>query len=205
MRKIIITLLLVFLSLGLFAETGYDGIKWYTQLNTSDDAWVSGGGTAVVPEVCNILGYTSIKSFIYENNKLVGVGYCISEEQLTELLSRLEEKKKIYEINTSLLTKVEISATLRMSIRNNNVPTFYDESEIMSSLFCMMIGDCYSVQAANKIESEGYKTLKKAKKKDLGYGTLYIYDYNDDTRIYITSGNVEGLAFVSYVPHIKDY
>lgn len=206
MKKIITTLLCLLLLCGLFAETGYDGVRWYSPIKTLDNAWDSGKGAIVVPEVCTILGNTSIKSFVYEKNKLVGVGYCITEEQVAELLSRLEEKKKVYEINTSFITDSLTSSTFRLSIQKNNVPSFYDaEKKTTSYLFYSMIGDYYSVKKANEIESEGYKNLKEAKKKDAGYCTLYIYDYNDDTRIYITSGNAEGLAFVSYVPHIKDY
>ena len=35
--------------------------------------------------------------------------------------------------------------------------------------------------------------------------TLHIYDYNDDTRIYIYENCIEDKAAVVYVPHVQDY
>ena len=37
------------------------------------------------------------------------------------------------------------------------------------------------------------------------YGTLYIYDYNDDTRVYIYDNIIKDKAVVVYVPHEQDY
>ena len=36
-------------------------------------------------------------------------------------------------------------------------------------------------------------------------GTLYIYDYNDDTRVYIYDNIIKDKAVVVYVPHEQDY
>lgn len=207
MKKQITTLIVLFFLCGLFAETGYDVFPWYSKLQDKDSeiAWSPNENTVVVPIPTKILGNTNIKCFVYDNKKLVGVSYCIGESEVKELLLKLDGKKKVYEINTSFLTESLTSSTFRLSIENKNVPYFYDDTKTMSYLFYSMIADYYSVKKANEIESKGYKLLKKAKKKDAGYCTLYIYDYNDDTRIYITSGNIEGLAFVSYVPYKQDY
>ena len=38
-----------------------------------------------------------------------------------------------------------------------------------------------------------------------GKSTVYIYDYNDDTRVYIFENLVEGLTFVYYAQHEQDF
>ena len=68
----------------------------------------------------------------------------------------------------------------------------------------ILICESYTYEIAIKCEEKGYKS-NKATKTGPGVGTLYIYDYNDDTRVYIAAGNVEDMAFVAYVPHFKDY
>ena len=42
-------------------------------------------------------------------------------------------------------------------------------------------------------------------KPDVNTGIVYIYDYNDDTRVYIYENFIEDKTFVVYVPHEQDY
>ena len=41
--------------------------------------------------------------------------------------------------------------------------------------------------------------------KDKGTGTITVYDYNDDTRVYILENVVEDKIFVIYLYHEQDY
>ena len=53
------------------------------------------------------------------------------------------------------------------------------------------------------IRIDGIEELKNDEGN--GKSTVYIYDYNDDTRVYIFENLVEGLTFVYYAQHEQDY
>ena len=98
----------------------------------------------------------------------------------------------------------EITEVTVNLIESKKVPTFYDGTDEAISALMIIICETYMYELASISEDKGYKS-NKATEAGPGIGTLYIYDYNDDTRVYIAAGNVEGFAFVAYVPHFKDY
>lgn len=54
-----------------------------------------------------------------------------------------------------------------------------------------------------EIEETGYEEIKPEPGNDTG--KIYIYDYNEDTRVYLYENVVTDYAFVVYVPHEQDY
>lgn len=50
-----------------------------------------------------------------------------------------------------------------------------------------------------------FVNLKPISEKPEGKSTLYIYDYNDDTRAYIYENIIEGQTVVVYAPHEQDF
>ena len=209
MKKTIITLLFLILTFGLFSETGYNGTAWKKQrdkLNFGKHAedWEL-GNFCIVSFGTVILGDDSIKSYFFDKEKgLNCVSYYIPEKSLKELLSKFDSNKKVYEIKTQLFSKDELTGEVNNLIKTNETPSFYDGTDDATTAFMIILGEISLYEIANITEIKGYKNIKEAKSGP-GVGTLYIYDYNDDTRIYISSGNIEGLAFVAYVPHSQDY
>lgn len=210
MKKLFFTFILVFCLAAGFAETGIDGTAWRTnrkKLNFGDlaDNWNITADTQIVSFSTIILGKKEIECYIFEEEQLKGVCYCIPEKSVKELLTKLDKTKKVLEIKTQTFSTLDLMEKHFFYKKNKNTPSFYSEDENIKKAFRILLGEFEIYSIANKTEQTGYKNISKANKKAPGTGTLYIYDYNDDTRVYITAGNVDGLAFVAYVPHFKDY
>ena len=47
--------------------------------------------------------------------------------------------------------------------------------------------------------------LNNVDKIDNGDARIYIYDYNDDTRVYLFENVVKGVLFVVYTHHEQDF
>ena len=169
------------------------------------ETWKMNQDTTVVSFSSLVLGDKTVKSYIFEKDKLKGITYFTLDKYVPELLSKFTQKNKIYQIETELFSKKDIWDGIELLKKENNVPPFVDGGEDADVAFYVLMAELSLYEIANYGETKGYKNIEAAKKKTDSVGTLYIYDYNDDTRIYITSGNVDGLAFVAYVPHYKDY
>ncbi len=210
MKKIITTLLFLLLVFGLFAETGYNGTEWGTKRERLDfgenvDEWIFDKLDIIAFRTVT-LGEDSIKSYIFDEKKgLDCVSYVISEKTVPELISKFENKNKVYEIQTQLFTSLELYDVLDEVIKEGQTPEFYDGSNAAVFGMVELIAELNLYEFAFINEKKGYKNIPKAKKKKAGVGKLYIYDYNDNTRVFIASGNVEGKAYVAYIPHYKDY
>ena len=118
-----------------------------------------------------ILGEQAIKSFIFKENKLHGVSYCIQDESLKDLLSKFKKEQKVFEINTLYIEPVElIYSQAYKIIKNEKGPAFIDGTNHTRFLLEQIIGEIELVKKANETEKKGYKTTtQKTKKKD---GTL---------------------------------
>ena len=91
---------------------------------------------------------------------------------------------------------------MEYAIKNTELPAFAKDEEYGLYAFKLIIAQAMSWELCKMVESEGYKKIEaenEAKEK------FYIYDYNSNTRVYIFTGGMQGLGFVVYVPHLKDY
>lgn len=207
--KRLILFFILFLNFGIFAETGYNGFQWGWEkkdinIGENIEVWEDEYGS-IVSFGTIILGDDSIKSYFFDVEKgLDCVSYYIPAGSLEELLSKFDPKKKVYEVKTELFEINDIYNSAKELIEKGTIPPFYDGSDKTIFAFISVLAEGYSYEIASKSEDKGYKNIKEAKEGPK-VGTLYIYDYNDDTRVYILSGNIDGLAFVAYVPHCKDY
>ena len=210
MKKIVVVLLLLSCFVVGFAETGYNGVNWDTSGVSIDFNEVETRWQITPEDELNtwseiVLGERIIKSCCIRQNKFKGICYVINEKSVKELLTKLDQKKKIYEIRTDFINGLETSRLIAKHEKNGTLPNYSNDKKRNRSIIDITAYEYSTINAALECEYKGYKNLKKQKKSAPYVGTLYIYDYNDDTRIYITSGNVDGLAFVAYVPHAKDY
>ncbi len=209
MKKLFFIFVLVSCFAAGFAETGYYDTEWGTKRDRLDfgekaDEWKYGNITMVSFGTI-ILGDNSIKTYFFDKDKgLNCVGYFIPEGTLKELLLKFDSRKKVYEIQTELFKIEEIYEIANEIIKRGEEPQFYDSTDDAKIAFTIILAELYNYEIADITQNKGYKKLEKAKQGP-GVGTLMIYDYNDDSRVYITTGNVENLAFVTYVPNFQDY
>ena len=202
MKKIFFIFVLLSCFAAGFAETGYDGIEWGTKrdsLKFSEGAqsWKE-QNLEVVAFSTVILGRSTIKSFLFNDQKLDGVAYSFIKKDLPELLKKFDNNKKVYEIPLT----IDYENDLEYIIKNSELPAFAKDEEYGAYAFKLIIAQAMSWELCRMAESEGYKKIeaeKQAKEK------LFIYDYNNNTRVYILTGGMQGLGFVVYVPHSKDY
>ncbi len=190
MKKTITTLLILFLTLGLFAETGYNGHQWFiskTGLLLSnkvkpgtDKLW-----NDTEAEKRPILGDENTIYYHFAENSLYAVSYCIKAEK-TDLI-RKKMPAPVYEIKTKSIPIVFVLNDIPEDIEDENL---YLNNKMATSAF--------------NFELYGYSQLKAVEVEN-GEGTISIYDYNNDTRVYIFENSINRLTFVVYAYHEQDY
>lgn len=194
MKKTITTLLFLVLSFGLFAETGYAGVQWGTYKKslkltdtitpTESEIWDS-----TIAKKKTILGTITNVYYHFSEDYLYGVSYEIRAEKTKELQKKFNNP--VITIDTETGTREDFVNTLLENgyikdVKNNEVITHYANKSFF--------------EVACILEFKGYDT--KGKK---GKGKIHIYDYNDDTRVYLFENIVENSTFVVYMWHEQDY
>lgn len=183
MKKLITTLLILFLSLGLFAETGYAGIPWKSLKEEFDYKEID-EATLVINK--SMLGKNTNVYYHFGYGYLCGVSYSLPKEKSKELRSKY--KRLIKEDKNILgITQEEFESVLiKGGVKKDNL-----EPATIKLVFMVCAG----------IQTNG-NTDKLPKDGD---AKLYVYDYNDDTRVYILEDYIEGQIFVNYLYHEQDY
>lgn len=204
MKKIIPLLIFICSVLPGFAETGYNGYAWGRKRNSfifgdkADSYKID--NFEIVSFGTNVLGRSTIKSYFFIDENLEGVTYYFLQQDQEELIQRFEDKKKIYEVKT----KTNIYEYLISVFEYNDIeiPEYAKEDENGAAAFFLIIGESLIFEQSQYIKKEGYK---KTEEDPEATGKLYIYDYNDDTRVYIITEGLDGIGFVTYLPQYKDY
>lgn len=192
MKKIISVFLFVVLNFCLSAQTGYRGHSWYS--NVSD---FPKSGQLVLSEYDRpSLGYDypliyekkilGDKIFVFYNfdlrtDELNSVGYIISKDKTAILKEEFKNlKKREFQVDLENLSE-------------------YQEEDVqyVTDYFCF----AYSLQMARFME-EGEEIKQSSKRTAI---KITVYDYNDDTRVYIFENVINGRSAVVYVPHEQDY
>ena len=201
MKKLIFIFVLLSCFAEAFAETGYDGTEWGTKRNrlefSQNAETLKENNFEIVTFPAVVLGRSSLKSYLFQDQELDGVTYSFIISDLPELLKKFENKKKVCEVSI----KIDYSEDLEYIIKNTELPE-YTKQEDGILAFKLVMTHSMSWELSKMIESKGYKSLesnKQAKEK------LFIYDYNSNTRAYIFTGGMTGVGTVVYVPHSQDY
>lgn len=191
MRKTITTLLILFLTLGLFAETGYNGNQWLKKRDQlilnfpiepgEDKLW-----NTTAAEKKAIMGKETVVYYHYGEGYLYAVSYYTTVEKTENLKKKFNNL--VYEKKTKNVT---ISDLICIGILR-------ETSDIDLYLNNQMAISCL------KYEQDGYDQIE-VMADDNGKATISIYDYNDDTRVYILENFIEKLTFVVYTYHEQDY
>ena len=212
MKKVFLFLILILISCfaGVFAETGYNGIKWNAnpkQISSGKNAekWQPTEEMQVISCESIILGAKSIKAFLFKNKKLTGISYLLNNYSLNELLSKFDNANKIIETNITFYSLEELTEGLEHLKKENKLPRSFDNSKKQNDTFLLLMGLISAIEISENIEKVGYKNIETTEENIPRLCHLYIYDYNDDTRTYILDNKESGIVFVAYVPHEQDY
>ena len=208
-----------------FSETGYNNIEWYTEENmvckqidlyaAFDESMektldLNNSGVDVKVAVKTILGERSLVNYFFTNigyqlpknkrdekYKLVAISYIVPKEKTNVILKRFPIQKLV---NKYIKCRSDFLDFIKNEYFNKidfvNLKTNTANSLITSAVSTTTISFEKDGQA-NELLPEENSTEKD--------GTLYIYDYNDDTRVYIYDNIIKDKAVVVYVPHEQDY
>lgn len=193
MKKTLTSLLLIVLSFGLFAETGYNGLKWNIKkeiLNQQKRLSTTEESSNIEIEERAILGTKTKIYYHIPAGELWAISYTIPKEKTHQLLKKYKKENLIIKTKTPSRTKNEILEDLK------------NEGDDLPADFDAFINEGYYLLVFS-VEEEGIDYL--INDTDSGKGILYIYDYNEDTRVYILENQIEGLTLVYYTYHEQDY
>ena len=204
MKKIIFTLLFLFITVGLFGDTGtgYNNLNWNTPrdrvaFGENTEYWKE-GNIEIASFTDVVIGQSTIKSYIFTNGKFNGVTYFYFQKDTEELLERFNNKKKIFEKFVDVALEGEVTSTLEYI----ELPDYAKKDENGKRAFEIIIAESMIWEIAKMTEEDGYKSIDESKEQNT---KLYIFDYNEDTRVYILTGGLYNVGFVAYVPHRQDY
>lgn len=185
MKKIITTLLILFLSLGLFAETGYAGIEWgaekdeFSYLKTEDKNTLS--------EQKVMLNKETTRFFHFGNTDLLwGISYSLPSTKTEEIKSKFKNKvitQKLAEMPEEAMTE----ALKNLQLEDNDKNKDYVSNRIMAAF--ALAYSAYGIP----------ETVKE------GRAAVSAYNYNDDTRVYVFEGMIKDKIFIVYTYFEQDY
>ena len=195
MKKIIFILLLLSCFAGAFADTGYNNRVWFSQKGTlklqfevtpgPEELWK----TTEVEEK-PILGTTTRVYYHYVENMFVAVSYIIPQSKTKQLKTKF--KTLVETAPTYSLKKEDYIKNL---INAGTIPENEDVDLHINNLIAM---------GAIDIEFNGLEQLETLK-SETGKGLISIYDYNEDTRVFLFENFLLDYTVVVYTCHEQDY
>lgn len=235
MKKCFVLMLLTLCTFCVFGETGYRGIEWYSNadeiikkvlisknrlLSDEENIFIENefgklefvASTPIlgrVIQVCYYLGHNgwkyrqthgNIDDIFIEYGALESVCYIIERERTTELFQKLGKGTRSYPITK---TKGDISDLFPKEQELKKLKSFSkDAVDSITRMFFIQFSRAYETDGEEVFSNIDFITRTATPNAP---GTLYIYDYNDDTRLYIYDNVITGKAVVVYVPHEQDY
>lgn len=225
MKKIFVLFLLTVFSFIAHTETGYRGLEWYTEesiagnqidLYSAFDETIEktldlrDSGVEIKVAVKTLLGERSLVNYFFTNigyqlpknkrdekYKLVAISYIVPKEKTNVILKRFPIQKLV---NKYIKCRSDFLDFIKNEYFNEidfvNLKTNTANSLITSAVSTTTISFEKDGQANELVPDENSTETN---------GTLYIYDYNDDTRVYIYDNIIKDKAVVVYVPHEQDY
>lgn len=185
MKKKTFILFLLFCFSVAFAETGYAGIQWGTKWEslpfTKEDLTTKSMDRKLV-------GEDTTMYYHFRNLKLAGISYSLPREK-TDLA------KANYEhlVETLHADNITVKEFVNILEEQNEIDSKATSNEIDR------VANKFIFNITKGIEAEGSQGFEK------GNASIYIYDYNNDTRVYIFENIIENITFVVYLPHEQDY
>lgn len=221
MKKIFMLVLTVFFSLSLFAETGYRGVKWgWSEEKCSENILLKmteedtiaciriasdhfHAEVKVRIEETSILGKKNKVIYLFFDNILLGATYIINLNQSTELKNKLKEVRRYKTMRQ--FTELKQLYFNEETLEKHNINAQELDNSV-ARLVCTYAAMEYEFDSGENSTFFTTFELEPPTEKNKKYpGTLTLYDYNDDTRVYIYDNIIKDKAVVVYVPHEQDY
>ena len=235
MKKLLFLIYLFLCIPFVFGETGYRGIKWYSNSNEildkvfiyqnkflSDEEKIFiesefekleyVADMPILGSVIKVCYYLSDNGWKYkqthgdiddvfiEYGALESVCYIIERKRATGLFQRLGEKTRSYAVTR---TKNDIVDLFPEKQELKRLKSFSGSAmDSITRMFFIQLSRAYEIDGEEAFSNTNFITRKITKKAP---ATLYIYDYNEDTRVYIYDNVITDKAVVVYVPHEQDY
>lgn len=192
MKKLFLSLFILFLSVGLFAETGYAGTAWNAPQYKTDTRLLKVPGQetpkTTATKIKTILGQSTVIFYHFLDDKLMGVSYTVGDPK-ANVKSKFHNLVKSFTVpqmsNDDFISMLLEDKTLKS--KDDSMMITIQQNEVFFRL-------------AYQLEQFGNDSNYENEK-----GEIYIFDYNSDTRVYIYENIVEGLTFVVYTYHEQDY
>ena len=156
-----------------------------------------------------ILGQLNKVAYLFKSLEnetcLVGVSYTVTTDQIKEIINRFKVVRKYKTSKAMILTywfEDETLTSLGLSLDLEDMPqALYELGE---QLDCFIESDNYELFGEDSFFSHQNLEIANKQNENLS-GTLYIFDYNKDTRMYVFDNIIKDKAVVVYVPHEQDY
>lgn len=224
MKKYFVLMLLTLCTFCVFGETGYRGIEWYSEEKTvSKKINLYPALSKEIEKKIELLGYerpkihnedkvilgelNEVSYFFYKGGafypkytegkrfRLIGIAYITQTENVLRLENNFNKLvQKYIEVRSDFKEVIEnelFKETDFNKLNNSTIDT------LIKTVMATMSWDFENYGLVGDLVPDEDSTEKK--------GTLYIYDFNDDTRVYIYDNVITGKAVVVYVPHEQDY
>ena len=142
-----------------------------------------------------------IDDLFIEYGALESVCYIVERERATELFQRLGKETRTYSITVA---KEDVVDLFPEEQALKKLKSFSEKAlDSMTRILFIHLSLYYEKDGEEAFADTNFITTK-AKSREAP-GTVYIYDYNEDTRVYIYDNVITGKAVVVYVPHEQDY
>lgn len=229
MKKIFVLFLLAVSSFIAHAETGYRGMQWYDSLERCskighlipyfkdgsienillEDMINMGPVQIIKKDYTVILGKLNNVAYLFKSLEnetyLVGVSYTVTSDQIKEIINRFKVVRK-YKTSKAMIFSYwfedETLTSLGLSLDLEDMPQEVDE--LGEQLDCFIVSDNYELFGEDSFSSHQNLEIANEQNENLSC-TLYIFDYNKDTRMYVFDNIIKDKAVVVYVPHEQDY
>lgn len=191
-KQLIALFILIFTAAGLAAETGYQGHKWYeSSENFSNTNSIKlteepmSGWNIYRAYYKKVQGERTIALYGFNSlyKEFTCVGYTISTNAAEKLKKELGTEIAKYKITTEDRTEKELEDDPGFEVQEYELEVYRD------FFICSEL-----LNIANAIEA-GY-----ADEIEPGEGTVIIYNYNDDTNVYIFENFYDKRVTVIYIP-----
>ena len=228
MKKIFVLFLMTIFSFVAHAETGYRGMQWYDSVERCSKIgyltpYFKDGSVENIllkdalresmiirKNESVILGKKNNVTYIFTwagNNDywLAGISYIVSQDRIKEIINRFKVVRK-YKTSKAMIYgfsfEDETLTALGLSPDLDDIPQEIDNLSLQ--IECFGDVDYYEEYGEGALFSA--MKLELANEQNENYpGTLYIFDYNKDTRMYVFDNIIKDKAVVVYVPHEQDY
>jgi hypothetical protein len=194
MKKAILFIFLLSVFFGAFAETGYNKHAWGTKKSDiklksetkpgKDSLWKD-----TKAENKSILGKMRPVYYHFFNDSLGAISYTLPIEKVKNFQNKMKEK--VFETQAE---SEDIDFILVSCKEEKIIPEIQDIDLDLNKIVAI---------TTLEAENDGYEEIDPAPEN--AAGRIYIYDYNDDTRVYLYENVVTDYAFVVYVPHEQDF